>query len=119
MGLGTKAVDRTGRDYPRLVSLDRPTAATMTTDTERHRFSQRGCDLIDLASGTFEERPCEEMAALMPPAAATAVMEHDLGVPMTFAETAPFAAIVKHVDVAHGFSPELSYGSHMFQDLVE
>ncbi|MCH4053992.1 MAG: hypothetical protein LKH08_00430 [Atopobiaceae bacterium] len=43
----------------------------------------------------------------------------DLGLPMTFAETAPFAAIVKHVDVAYGFSPELSYGSHMFQDLVE
>jgi hypothetical protein len=77
MGLGTKAVDRTGRDYPGLVSLDRPTATAMTTDAERHRFSQRGCDLIDLASGTFEERPCEEAAALMPPAAAAAVMEHD------------------------------------------
>lgn len=43
----------------------------------------------------------------------------DLGVPVTFAEIAAFRAIVEYADAAHGFSPELSYGSHMFQDLVE
>ncbi len=26
---------------------------------------------------------------------------------------------MEYADSAHGFSPELSYGSHMFQDLVE
>ena len=36
-----------------------------------------------------------------------------------FAEIAAFRAIVEYADAAHGFSPELSYGSHMFQDLVE
>jgi hypothetical protein len=43
----------------------------------------------------------------------------DLGVPVTFAEISNFRAIVEYADATHGFSPELSYGSHMFQDLVE
>ncbi|MGN9234707.1 PEP/pyruvate-binding domain-containing protein [Atopobiaceae bacterium HCP3S3_D6] len=77
MGLGTKAVDRTERDYPRLVSLDRPTATTMVTDADRHRFSQRSCDLIDLAAGSFVERPCTEVAPLLPPTVRPYVMEHD------------------------------------------
>ena len=77
MGLGTKAVDRTGHDYPRIVSLDRPTATTMTTDAERHRFSQRTCDLIDLNANAFVERDCTEVASYMPNIAKRAVMEHD------------------------------------------
>ena len=77
MGLGTKAVDRTERDYPRLVSLDRPEATTMVTDADRHRFCQRGCDLIDLAEGAFAERPCTEVEPLLPVAVRPYVMEHD------------------------------------------
>ena len=77
MGLGTKAVDRTERDYPRIVSLDRPTATTMTTDADRHRFSQRTCNLIDLTHDAFVEMPCEQVAGLMPEVARRAVMEHD------------------------------------------
>ena len=77
MGLGTKAVDRTERDYPRLVSLDRPNATTMVTDADRHRFCQRGCDLIDLAGGAFAEKPCTDIAPLMPASVRPMVMEHD------------------------------------------
>ena len=47
VGLGTKAVDRTKDDYPRLVSLDRPTALSHPGTAERHRFSQHSIDVID------------------------------------------------------------------------
>lgn len=43
VGLGTKAVDRTEDDYPRLVNLDRPTATTLTSVADRHRFSPALC----------------------------------------------------------------------------
>ena len=77
MGLGTKAVDRTGKDYPRIVSLDRPLATTAQTSAEKHRFSQRGANLIDLNEAAFTEKPCTDIAALLSDKARDAVMEHD------------------------------------------
>ena len=41
MGLGTSAVDRTEGSYPRLVSLDKPTATTYRNSIEKHKYSQR------------------------------------------------------------------------------
>ncbi|MGM3357439.1 PEP/pyruvate-binding domain-containing protein, partial [Bacillus cereus group sp. BC233] len=42
-----------------------------------------------------------------------------LGVPVSFAEIRPASVLVEGSDPAAGFSPELSFGSHFFQDLVE
>ncbi|TBT83764.1 pyruvate kinase [Propioniciclava sinopodophylli] len=42
-----------------------------------------------------------------------------LGVPVRFAEINHAAALVEATDAAGNFRPELSYGSHFFQDLVE
>jgi hypothetical protein len=42
-----------------------------------------------------------------------------LGVPLRFAELANMAVIGEISSSEAGFSPELSYGSHFFQDLVE
>ena len=42
-----------------------------------------------------------------------------LGVPVSFAEIAGCAAVCEVSDARAGYQPELSYGSHMFQDLVE
>jgi hypothetical protein len=42
-----------------------------------------------------------------------------LGVPLRFAELANMAVIGEVASREAGFSPELSYGSHFFQDLVE
>ena len=47
-GFGTRAVERTPGDYPRLVSLDHARANIRTTVAERHKFSQRKVDVIDL-----------------------------------------------------------------------
>ncbi len=43
----------------------------------------------------------------------------ELGVPVTFAAISGFAGICGVSDNRAGYMPELSYGSHLFQDLVE
>ena len=43
----------------------------------------------------------------------------ELGVPVTFAEINGFSAIFEVSYSENGYMPECSYGSHMFQDLVE
>ena len=77
MGLGTKAVDRTGKDYPRIVSLDRPTVTTARTTAEKHRFSQRYANVIDLDEAAFTEKLCTDLAPHLSKKASFAVMEHD------------------------------------------
>jgi hypothetical protein len=42
-----------------------------------------------------------------------------LGVPVCFGDISNFSAICEVSDSRAGYMPELSYGSHMFQDLVE
>ena len=43
----------------------------------------------------------------------------ELGVPTTFSDISEFSAIFEIAESRAGYSPELSYGSHIFQDLVE
>lgn len=43
----------------------------------------------------------------------------ELGVPTTFADISEFSAICEIAETKAGYMPELSYGSHIFQDLVE
>lgn len=43
----------------------------------------------------------------------------ELGVPVRFADISGFCGICEVSDNRAGYMPELSYGSHMFQDLVE
>lgn len=43
----------------------------------------------------------------------------ELGVPVTFGDISGFRIICEISDRQSGYTPELSYGSHMFQDLVE
>ena len=43
----------------------------------------------------------------------------ELGVPTSFADISAFEAICEIADSKAGYNPELSYGSHFFQDLVE
>ena len=66
MGLGTKAVDRTKIDYPRIVSLDRPKAQMQSDIAMRHRFSQHYLDQLDLKQVQVTEKTVEEMLELVP-----------------------------------------------------
>ena len=77
MGLGTKAVDRTGEDYPRLANLDRPTATIYTTDSQKHRFSQRNVDVLDCQKNCLREVPLEQLLPVMPPWYRKMVLERD------------------------------------------
>ena len=43
----------------------------------------------------------------------------ELGVPVSFRSISNFSAVCEVSDSRAGYMPELSYGSHMFQDLVE
>ena len=76
-GLGTRAVDRTQNDYPRIVSLDRPLARTTQSWAERHRYSQHAADVLDLEAGAVAERDVQQLADILSPGARAAVFEHD------------------------------------------
>ena len=43
----------------------------------------------------------------------------ELGVPTAFSDISSFEAICEIAESKAGYNPELSYGSHIFQDLVE
>lgn len=60
-GLGTRAVERTPGDYPRLIGLDRPKANRYLTVAERHKFSQRWLDGLCLSRKKCESLAVEEL----------------------------------------------------------
>ena len=77
MGLGTKAVDRTREDYPRLVNLDRPTVTIYTSAAQKHRFSQRYADTLDCRENVCCEVPVDDLLDVLPLWYKRMVMEHD------------------------------------------
>ncbi len=44
---------------------------------------------------------------------------HELGVPTSFSDISGFDVVCEMEEAKAGYNPELSYGSHIFQDLVE
>lgn len=60
-GLGTRAVDRVGNDYPRLVALSHPLLRPSTDPKQVRRYSQQYVDLIDLEENTFKSLPIHEV----------------------------------------------------------
>ena len=77
MGLGTSAVDRTEGSYPRLVSLDKPEATNFTTVAEKHQFSQRKAEAVDLKARQLNRVPLEELEPVLPAYLKNQVLEHD------------------------------------------
>ena len=77
MGLGTSAVDRTEGSYPRLVSLDKPEATNFTTVAEKHQFSQRRAEAVDLKARCLNRVPLEELEPFLPQYLKNQVLEHD------------------------------------------
>lgn len=74
-GLGTRAVDRTGDDYPRLVSLDKPDLDPSTRG--RTRYSQRFLDCLDLDTRQLVTRPLANVISLVPDWLAQRLAERD------------------------------------------
>ena len=86
MGLGTKAVDRTQNDYPRIINLDRPHAIDHPDVAERHKYSQHSLDVLDLKEISLHEIPVEEGLSVLPRYAKRPVIEHDTEAERRFRE---------------------------------
>ena len=76
-GLGTRAVDRTENDYPRLVNLDRPGISMQTNVADKHRFSQKNLDVLDTEANSLLTKSAEELMELLPLWYKRTVMERD------------------------------------------
>ncbi len=76
-GLGTSAVDRTEGSYPRLVSLDKPEATNFTTVAEKHQFSQRKAEVVDLITRSLNRVPLDDLEPVLPAYVKNQVLEHD------------------------------------------
>jgi pyruvate,water dikinase len=60
-GLGTRAVDRVGDDYPVLVSSGQPGLRVNVSPEDCLRYSQKNIDVINLETRRFESHSLEEM----------------------------------------------------------
>ena len=60
-GLGTRAVDRVGNDFPRLVALSHPMLYAHSDPRSLSRYSQKEVDLIDLKANMFRTLPIHDV----------------------------------------------------------
>lgn len=60
-GLGTRAVERVGNDYPRLVALSHPLLLPEASSKLIRRYSQHFVDLIDMEANKFVSLPISEV----------------------------------------------------------
>ncbi len=66
-GLGTRAVDRTGGDYARIVSLADPASSPLASQ-DQVRWTQRRVDVLDLATDELRTVPVEQVREVVAPA---------------------------------------------------
>jgi hypothetical protein len=77
-GLGTRAVDRVGNDYPRLVALSHPLLRPSNDPLSIRRYSQQFVDLLDLRNNTFSTLPVHDVLnADYPPLRFIAQLDED------------------------------------------
>ena len=60
-GMGTRAVDRVGNDFPRLVALSHPLLHSQSDPLALNRYSQKYVDLIDMQANKFVTLPIEDV----------------------------------------------------------
>ncbi len=60
-GLGTRAVERIGNDYPRLVALSHPTLHPESNLRDTVIYSQKYVDVIDLAENRLKTKPITQV----------------------------------------------------------
>ena len=53
-GLGTRAVDRVGSDYPRMVPFSHPLLRPEVTASQIKKYSQKQVDVLNLKTGRME-----------------------------------------------------------------
>ncbi|MFZ2446490.1 MAG: PEP/pyruvate-binding domain-containing protein [Syntrophobacteraceae bacterium] len=60
-GLGTRAVDRVGPDYPRMVPLSHPQLRPEVGSEEIKKYSQKLVDVFDMESGAIQTIPATDL----------------------------------------------------------
>jgi len=60
-GMGTRAVDRVGNDYPRMVALSHPNLRPESDPKLIRRYSQQFIDVINLKTNQFETLPAQDV----------------------------------------------------------
>ena len=63
MGLGTRAVDRIGEDYPRMVHLSHPKLRPEANASDIIKYSQKIVDVLNLETGNVESKNFQELMA--------------------------------------------------------
>lgn len=63
VGLGTRAVDRVGPDYPRTVFLSHPGLRPEIEASQIQKYSQHFADALDTEANAFVSIPAEDLAA--------------------------------------------------------
>jgi len=77
-GLGTRAVDRVGNDFPRLIALSHPLLRPSNDASAVRRYSQQYVDLIDLKKNAFTSLPIHDvLSADYPPLRYIAQVDED------------------------------------------
>jgi hypothetical protein len=71
-------VDRTEGSYPRVVSLDMPDRSIYASCQDRHRYSQRKVEVVDVSLRQMRKRSLDEMEADLPAYLKRILLEHDL-----------------------------------------
>lgn len=115
-GLGTRAVERTPGDYPRLICLDRAQASLRTTMAERHKFSQRQVDVLDLESKKLCTKPLEQIISLLPAWQKKMILSHDTEAEELLAERRVYRNVL-FAD-CQGLVNNLDF-VHMMRDLMK
>ncbi|MBR6114012.1 MAG: phosphoenolpyruvate synthase [Oscillospiraceae bacterium] len=93
-GLGTAAVDRRTGSYPRIVSLDDPSRELLASSGDKHRFSQRLVDLIDLRTGRLDSRRTEDLENALPPYQRRLLYSHDTEAERSFRDRGQYKNIL-------------------------
>jgi len=65
-GLGTRAVERVGSGYPRMVPLSHPQFRPEVTADQIRKYSQKQADVLNLRTGSFETIDFRTLSALAP-----------------------------------------------------
>jgi len=65
-GLGTRAVDRVGNDYPRMVALSHPLLRPEVSANDIVKYSQKFVDVINLKTKRIESIPFHDLIAANP-----------------------------------------------------
>ncbi|MHB1276406.1 MAG: PEP/pyruvate-binding domain-containing protein [Candidatus Humimicrobiaceae bacterium] len=77
MGLGTRAVERTDGDYPRIASLNKPELTPLTSTVSKNQYSQHKVDVLDFDKNIFLSVNLSELSPKLPEWYKRIMLEHD------------------------------------------